>query len=581
MREEIDITGTWKFHVDAHDEGEQGGYPSARHDAGRWREVTVPCCFEDCARGLDFYEGAGWFRRLVLVPDEWRGRRVVIRFEGANYHTKLWVNGHLVGGNDCGFLRFEVPIYQWLRCGGENLIVVRVDGERRWGELPGAGNSIGWRSYTGILRELALEASDLLRLAHIRINAVPGGKFSLQASVANDRPEAAPAKLRLRVADSGGRTLAELFSDEVTVAAGSASELGVLGDVGGTEAWSPEHPVLYTATAELVSARQAVDRRATGFGFRQIEAKGGKLLLNGRPIFLTGFNRHEDSPRAGMCTDLETVREDILQMKAAGANFVRLCHYPHHPGEIDLCDELGLLVMGEIPLYWWSDEAERQHGTAEKKLQSAREQLRRMILRDVNHPSVIFWSVSNETAEGQREVVEGNNALIRLAKELDPTRLAVHVSNKGINAEHSHFELDDVICVNGYASYWGGRDRERPEEARRYWAEHLAALYAKYPGKPILVSEFGHPCIEGEFGGTWGEDTAARAINAEFEGMTAPYVCGATIWCYADHPWPKFDHLRGVTVSPFGLVSRNRKKLEPYHAAKKMFADRRARAADS
>ena len=156
----------------------------------------------------------------------------------------------------------------------------------------------------------------------------------------------------------------------------------------------------------------------------------GGLLLNGRPIFLTGFNRHEDSPRVGMVPDMETTRRDLEDMVRMGCNFVRLCHYPHDPRELDLCDELGLLVMAEIPLYWWNGLEEGEEACAHK-LDAAKRQLSNMIRRDINHPAIVFWSVSNETEEQRPEVAAGNRELVRLAKELDPTRLAVHVSSTG------------------------------------------------------------------------------------------------------------------------------------------------------
>ena len=152
------------------------------------------------------------------------------------------------------------------------------------------------------------------------------------------------------------------------------------------------------------------------FGFRHIKATPQGLILNGQPIFLTGFNRHEDSPHTAMAADLATTRRDLEWMKEAGANFVRLCHYPHHPAELDLCDELGLLAFEEIPLYFWNDSNEGQQ-TQAQRAESAAFQLERLICRDYNHPSVIFWSVSNETSDDVAEVAEGNRALIRRAKE--------------------------------------------------------------------------------------------------------------------------------------------------------------------
>jgi GNAT superfamily N-acetyltransferase len=293
--------------------------------------------------------------------------------------------------------------------------------------------------------------------------------------------------------------------------------------------------------------------------------------LNGAPLFLTGFNRHEDSPATAMAADLSTARRDLVRMKQAGANFVRLCHYPHHPQELDLCDELGLLVMDEIPLYWLASRADHPEALREKS-DAAREQLSRLIARDRNHPSVIFWSISNETNEREAPVRETNDELLRLAKSLDHTRLAVHVSSAWPHTPH--FDADDVIAINGYPNVWPWaappKDSRLPKAvlssplgrglaaSQAAWREALAKLHALYPAKPILISEFGYPSILGEKDGQWGEGAAAQVLDAEFHAFDAPYVCGATVWCFADHPWPPGQFLGGLGLSPFGVVSRDR-----------------------
>jgi beta-glucuronidase len=259
-------------------------------------------------------------------------------------------------------------------------------------------------------------------------------------------------------------------------------------------------------------------------------------------------------------------------MRAAGANFVRLCHYPHHPGELDLCDELGLLAMCEIPLYWWRGLEEGPEA-CEQTLAAARRQLTTLIRRDANHSSVAFWSVSNETHEQHAEVAAGNAELIRLARELDPTRLAVHVSDHW--RDHPRFDEDDVICVNHYPTWRGrltaGDASYDPAESTRQWREALRRLHEAHPHKPILVTELGYPCLEGVFAGPLGEDVQAAAIEAELAGMDGPYVCGTTIWCYADHPWPERDFLKRLTTSPFGVVSRRRRKLAAFETVRRLF----------
>jgi beta-glucuronidase len=586
QRERIDLTGLWRFQPDAADTGEAGGYASPDHDTRFWREVMVPCALDACLPGMDFYCGTGWFRRRFSVPDEWQSRRVVLRFEGVNFHSAVWVNGKLVAENEDGYLRFDVPVAHCLQYGRDNVVAVRVDNYRRRGEVPGMER--GWRNTGGILRPVELVSMDRLRVGRTVVLAEPGedgGQLALRVRVHNDRDAAADAVVTAQVTDADGALVAECPARLLALEPGGCSDVELAATVPGAVPWSPDSPVLYAAQVDLTAGETRVDTVDVRFGFRRIEAVGERLLLNGSQVFLTGFNRHEDSARSDACSDLETARRDLQDMKRMGCNFVRLCHYPHDPRELDLCDELGLLAMCEIPLYWWNG-LEEGEGSCASKLDAAKRQLTRMIERDAAHPSVIFWSVSNETRERRPEVARGNAELVRLAQELDPSRPACHVSDNWSHAEVG-FEADDVVCVNAYPScswLWSSPPATPPADPGATWRAELQALHERNPGKPILVTEFGHPSFEGAAGCEAGEDTQARVIEAEAAGMDAPYVCGWTIWCYADHAWPGDDFVRCVTVSPFGVVTRDRRRLGAHGVASRLFRSRqgidRARARD-
>jgi len=581
-RERIDLSGFWRFQPDPAEEGTRIGYPDPETDVRRWNQVRLPATFEACTPALDAYEGACWFRRTVVVPEGWAGRRVTLRCAGANYHTDVWVNGRHVGRNDDPFLPFEFAVGDAVRYGAENVIVTRVDNVRRAGEVPGTQR--GWRTFGGILREVELEACDPLHLAHVTVVAEPGdrsGQFSVRARVRNDRPRGAVASISVHLTDAEGRQAARCASAPTRVGPTGRHVYVAECGVPGVRAWSPAEPNLYSARVTLLLDGEPVDECTIRVGFRTIRVEGERLLLNGKPIYLTGFNRHEDlplyGPTVGPPDGIDLVRRDLLDIKAAGANFVRLCHYPHHPVELDLCDELGLLAMDEIPLYWWrgrEDGESAYHST----LAAAKRQLTAMIRRDVNHPSVIAWSVSNETDERRAEVVDGNRELVCLARELDPTRPAVHVSCHW--QQDPHFEADDIVCVNAYPSLnargYGGRHDYEWAEGTRFWRERLKELHAQVPGKPILVTEFGYASFRGVFENAFGEDAQACAIEAEFAGMDAPYVCGATIWCWADHPWPQatFAFCGHLGISPYGVVTRDRRKLQACHIARRLFRAR-------
>lgn len=184
--------------------------------------------------------------------------------------------------------------------------------------------------------------------------------------------------------------------------------------------------------------------------------------------------------------------------------------------------------------------------------------------------------MSNETREQRPGVVEGNDALLEHAKQLNPTRLVIHVADESVWTTLPHFPQDDVLCVNGYPSWFQGMEAGNPHyelaESTRFWQEHLARLHAAYPDKPIFITEFGYPSLSGLRDGPLGEETQARVLAAEFAGMAAPYVCGTLIWCYANHLWPEIQAIRNLTTSPFGVVTREREPLRAYESTRLLFA---------
>ncbi|MEI8243852.1 MAG: GNAT family N-acetyltransferase, partial [bacterium] len=578
----MELDGLWRCCPDPHGDGEALGFWRADRDFPLWREVAVPSCFEAGCAGIDYYEGVVWYRRTFAVPDAWHGQRLVLRFEAVNYRAKVWLNGECLGEHQDGFLPFEFEVGGKICRDRPNLLAVAVDNAHHEGDVPGM--HVGWRGYGGIIREVSLYSTPLVYVERVRIHAKPdaqGGTLAVQARIRNAGVTAAGTGLEVAIQDADGTRCLQLQAAPGTLAAGASDEVTLTGALAGARAWSPSSPVLYQAVLRLSAGGEVTDEVAATFGFRHIEATPEGLLLNGERIFLAGFNRHEDSPQTAMATDLVTTRQDLERMKEAGANFVRLCHYPHHPAELDLCDRLGLLVLSEIPLYFWNNSEEGRR-TQAARVTTASRQLEQMIERDFNHASVIFWSVSNETPEGEPGVAEGNQALIRLARTLDPSRLCVHVMNRWEDG-HAQFVEDDVVCINSYPAMDFEARGHQPgsfglARAAARQRERIAGLHGKYPSKPILIAEFGYSSFAGTFGHAFGEDEHARSIETEFATFDAPYVCGATIWCWADHPWPGGRFFNGLATAPFGVVSRDRRRLMPYWTARAMFRARQGLA---
>jgi hypothetical protein len=545
----LDLTNQWLFCADPQDQGDKAGFMTEEQDVRDWREVTVPCGFGQCVPGTEKYRGAGWYRKEFTAPESWKGRRVCLVFEAVNNTGTVWLNNQPVGQSEYAFLPFRLDVTAALRCGQTNVLVVRADNRPTPSGIP---YEAGWYHDGGILRGVRVETTGMIHLDDVVVMATPGKGATVKMVVTNGLSQAARANVQVRIAEAAsGKTIAST-AGSVELGAKESSGLSLLVAVPDAIAWSPDNPFLYVARTTVTVDDRLVDASSVRFGFRTIATKGTQLLLNGKPLHLLGFNRHEDSVATGQARNVEVARADLQRMKGMGANFLRM-HYPLDSGTLDLCDELGMLVMTEMP----GGACNEGH---------ARRFLERMVARDRNHPSVILWSVSNEVDEQNRGVVEWNERQVQWVRSLDPTRLVMHVSERGRwanPANHPLFTYDDVICLNGYPSefarIWGKKPDYDFQESRRYWEKALEEIHRRYPDKPILVTEFGYPtgrAMQETVDGDAGPQMQGRAIEAEFGAFHGPYVCGAAIWCWADHPWPKGKY--AVETSPYGIFTRDR-----------------------
>ena len=571
VREQIDLSGPWSFKADPGNEGYSAAWFRASTDKTNWTKVNVPVGFDQCGPGMERYFGTAWFSRCITVPESFRGRRIVLHFEGINYNAGVWVNGRLIGENHDAFLPFDLPVSDAIIAGEKNCIALSINNIRERGQFP---LFEGWYGQGGFLREASLMATNATFISETKLEATAGagtkdhqGHLAFHAIVTNDSEEARPLKIEVCVIDKTGKNLSTLTSSVISVESGKKGNFIIEGNIPHVQWWSPDSPVLYTLEVSAILGGKVVDMTRRRTGFRTIEVKNARLLVNGEQVFLRGFNRHEDSPRTGMATDLKQVLEDLMQMKKSGCNYVRLCHYPHHQGELDLCDEIGLFVLAENAMNEWghidhpapNPSIPLKPEDAPLVIGNARRTLGKMIARDNHHPSVIIWSVGNENEESRSDVSNGNDELIQFGQTLDRSRLWTHVSNSFRKEGWQNFyRFDDVIVVNVYPTHWYKPDEKELSlglpKSTKIMQDTLKRLHDQFPEKPVIVGEFGFP------DGDKGEKEAkkqAMATEAEFKGLSAPFVAGGAIWCYARHPWPWNN------ISNYGYVSRDRRSKFP------------------
>ena len=299
--------------------------------------------------------------------------------------------------------------------------------------------------------------------------------------------------------------------------------------------WSPERPHLYHL---VVVSKPAVAHLAssddTTFGFRQIEARGSHLLLNGKPLLLRGINRHSFYPGVGMTVAREQTLQDFVNIKALGANFVRLAHYSQPKETYEECDRLGLLVWTEVPVWQTDANVLLDPGIWTDYLQPM---LRASVKEHWNHPSVIIWSVANEIPSYKATVAAVVAREKGYVKALDTSRLVTFASDK---REHDlSFSPVDLIAINEYYGWYYGVDSDL--------GPVLDLLHAKYPDKPIFVSEYGAESIAGwqrtdQNSHDFSYEHQGRFLQSHLEQIYSPsrrdFMAGGAPWLYNDFPLP-------------------------------------------
>ena len=508
-----------------------------------WWDINVPSSWNRSFSDLWSYEGYGWYRKTVFIPEFWTNKRILFTSDGANYRTVLYVNGNRAGVHEGGYLRFSFPIHEFLRFGEENTLAVSVDNLSLPERCPGERHD--WWNHGGLYRSVRLEVTEKVYIDHtiivtdatadpptVRIQSV------IRSELGPEDPVPPDLVLRTNLYAPGGGFNAE----HVTPLRFEADVASVTSTFRVQDAllWSPDSPNLYRVALKIhkKNSNRQIDRWAARVGIRSIEIKGEQLLLNGKPFLIQGVNRYEDYADTGMTPNDAALRRDIYLMKKMGVNTVR-CHYPHSPGTYDLYDEAGLLTICEVPLYQWG-----RPGHSTRNLDAAKIQLTEMIETLCNHPSVMMWSVSNENRIRPKEeseehrrlsgmVCAGNIELIERAHGLDPTRPAIEVSNCWPN--DPVFDVADLNAVNVYIGGGAPVVDSLPDMMNKMH-EKMETLREMHPGKPILVTEFGSWGLYGLKTDYYpGEIYQTELLRQFWENfLEESGFVGGLIWCFAD-----------------------------------------------
>jgi len=385
------------------------------------------------------YEFVSLYRRRFKLPSEARGRRVFVDFEGVMTASTVWINGVRLGEYKGGYTPFSFELTSHLDFDGENLLAVDVDSTER-PDIPPFGYEIDYLTFGGIYREVSLRVVPATFIENIFLRpknvltASPG--LDVDCFVQHLQASQDALTLEIELLD-GERVLAK--ASQALPSAGPASEPLAytvhLEGLSGIRLWTLEQRNLYSTRVRLRRGTELLDEDSRRFGFREAQFTDHGFELNGKIIKLRGLDRHQTFPFVGQAMPGRAQRRDaqILRQRLK-CNIVRTSHYPQSRHFLDACDELGLLVLEEIP--GW------QHIGDEAWKQISIDNVRRMIRRDWNHPSIILWGVRINESKDDHDFYTRTNAV---AHQLDPTR-----QTGGIRYFQESEFLEDVFTMNDF-----------------------------------------------------------------------------------------------------------------------------------
>ena len=521
----VSLNGEWNAIIDPYSRGEIVGFYKNKKPAGKSDfieysfsdafSLRVPGDFNSQLPELKYYEGNVWYQRIVKLNTS-SDKRQFLYFAGANYFTRVWLNGVEIGSHEGGFLPFQFEISSLVK-EGDNDIVVMVNNDRKKENIPAM--NFDWWNYGGITRDVFLVQTPKSFIADYKIKLKKNYSSILTGFVRLNGVQVAQ-KVEIKIPELKiNKTLTTNDVGEVSFEIPAKPQL-----------WNPENPKLYS-----VSFVFANDTIIEDIGFRTIQTKGSKLLLNGTTVFLKGINFHEEiAQRMGRAYSYSDAAQILNEVKALGCNFIRTGHYPQNERIVRMAEKMGLMIWEEIPIWQGIDFSN------ETVMKKAEIMFKDMIMRDKNRAAIIIWSVANETKpsnDRNKFLIE----LVKLTREMDNSRLiAAAFDNTKYNKETSTFTLQDsltqaldLIGINKYMGW--------------YMPFPLAPGLLKWNvavDKPLLISEFGAEAVYGQHGAvdvasSWSEEYQEKLYLDNIEMFkNIPNLCGVTPWVLFDFRSP-------------------------------------------
>ncbi|MEK3724104.1 glycoside hydrolase family 2 TIM barrel-domain containing protein [Paenibacillus sp. FSL H8-0034] len=487
----VPLNGTWKFNYAPTPAHAPSSFHLEAFDASSWDDLSVPSCWQMHGYGRPHYSNVvypfpvvpplvptdnptGSYRREFTVPADWSEQCITLHFEGVDSAFFIWVNGREAGFSKGSRMPAQFDITDLVH-EGTNVLAVRV---MQWSDGSYIEDQDMWW-LSGIFRDVYLTAAPQTHLYDYSVRTLLNADYrdatlDVKLRLRSVNAAAQAVRVELQLLDAyGGPVEGGSAEKTITGCALTQDHSAVLTlPVVNPRKWSAEDPYLYKLLIRVIGDTTQVT--AARVGFRCVELKDGLLLVNGTPIMFKGVNRHDHHPDLGRTVPLEWMRKDVLLMKRHHINAVRTSHYPNDPRFYDLCDEYGLYVIDEADLechgFHRTDNSNQLSDDPEWEAAYI-DRIERMIERDKNHPSIILWSLGNESYYGCNHA-----AMYRWAKEHDPTRLVHYAEDR------------EAVTADVFSTMYN-----------RIWQLHELGQREDL-GKPHIICEYAHAMGNGPGG---------------------------------------------------------------------------------
>lgn len=549
------INREWKFILSDISGGESVGL-----DTKEWTDIHLPHSFSiPYFMWYKVYNGYGWYRKTVDIPQDWSDKNISLEFEGAFIETEVYVNGDYLGKHVGGYTGFYFNITKHLNP-GKNVIAVRVNNLWKPDVAPRAGDH---QFSGGIYRDVYLNVTDKLHVdvygtfVYTPLVDKERALCEVQTDICNNYKEDKTCTIKTEVFSPEGTIVAKSQSIETINRAETKKIKQIFPEIKKPELWSPESPKLYKAITTVLIDEKEIDRYETPFGIRWFEWTADRgFFLNGEHYYLMGANVHQDHAGWGDAVTNNAIRRDVQMIKDAGFNCIRGSHYPHDPAFSKACDEIGLILFQENA-FWGTGGAygDRFSWTPPTSSgypnnpayranydKSVLKQLKEMIKIHRNSPSIAAWSMSNEPFFSDGETYGAMKNLLRVATDSsriwDPTReAAIGGAQRG--------EIDRL--GNNAIAFYNGDGASREE--------------FQNPGVPNLVSEYGSTTAyrPGRFFAGWG-DIEKSPQESKDPWNPPAWRSGQIIWCGFDH-----GTIFGTWLATMGMIDYFRLPKRQYY----------------